>query len=118
MMIEPGAPTLGDNTNDDVTLRLRLRELLDPAFTDNPGDAQADSAQQLRQLIEFLQPIAAVLEATAQALGDFQVDDYDDDPEAWARDIADLDRLTVDHDNRLRAVLLAFDEALADHFQV
>ena len=34
MLIEPGSPVLDELEGDDVTLRLRLRELLDPAFTD------------------------------------------------------------------------------------
>ena len=32
-------------------------------------------------------------------------------------DVADLDRLTLEHDARLRAALLTFDEALANLFQ-
>lgn len=116
MLIEPGSPVLAD-AHDDVTLRLRLRELLNPPITDWPGQAHAEAAHQLRCLIAALQPVAEVLEATADALGEFPADDDGDDADGWAVDVADLDRLTYEHDANLRAALLTFDEALADRFQ-
>ena len=117
MLIEPGSPVLSESDGDDVTLRLRLRELLDPPLTDWPGQAHAEAAHQLRQLIAALQPVADALEATAEALGAFPADDDGDDAEGWAHDVADLDRLTLEHNARLRAALVTFDEALADQFQ-
>ena len=117
MLIEPGSPVLHELEGSDVTVRLRLRELLDPPITDWPGQAQAGAAHQLRQLIASLQTVADALEATAEALGEFPADDDGDDEEGWAHDVADLDRLTLEHDARLRAALLTFDEALANLFQ-
>ena len=114
MLIEPVSPVLANGDNDDVTLRLRLRELLDPPITDWPGQAQAEAARQLRQLVAALQPVTDALQAAGDALGEFPPDDDGDDAEGWAHDVADLDRLTLEHDANIRKALLTFDEALAD----
>lgn len=94
MLIEPGSPVLDELEGDDVTLRLRLRELLNPPITDWPGQAQVEAARQLRDLIAALTPIAEELEVAGGAMEMFPVDHDSDDPEAWASDIADLNRLT------------------------
>jgi hypothetical protein len=46
MLIEPGSPVL-DEGDDDVTLRLRLRDLLDPPLTDWQGQAHVEAAREL-----------------------------------------------------------------------
>lgn len=116
MLIEPGSPVL-DEGDDDVTLRLRLRELLDPPITDWPGQAQVESARQLRGLIAALAPLADVLEATGEAMESFPIDYDEDDPDTWAQDVEDFIVLRTESDARLRAALRTFDLAMDDGFQ-
>lgn len=114
MLIEPDSPALGDlSIKDGVTLRLHLRELLDPPMTDWLGQAHAEAARQIRGLVTALGSVAEVLEAAAEALGEFPADYDAVNPDSWAGDVADIDRLTVEYNERLRAALAAFDDAIA-----
>jgi len=114
-MIEPGSPVL-DEGDDDLTLQLRLRELLDPPITDWPGQGHVGAARQLRGLIDALIPIAEVLEATAEAMSDFPADDDGDDPERWAQNVAGLDLIAAEGQVALREALRSFDNAMSDGF--
>lgn len=117
MLIEPGSPVLSESDGDDVTLRLHLRELLDPPITDWPGHAHVETARQLRGLIAALVPIAEVLEAAGEAMGVLPIDDDGDDPESWAHDVEASDQIRTDSDARIRAALGAFDLAMDEGFQ-
>lgn len=118
MLIEPGSPVLAEaDGEDDVTLRLRLRELLDPPITDWPGQGHVEAGRQLRGLIAALVPIAEVLEAAGEAMGVLPIDDDGDDPESWADDIEAFDQIRTESETRIRAALGAFDLAMDDGFQ-
>lgn len=118
MLIEPGSPVLDEgDDDDDVTLTLRLRELLDPPMTDWPGQAHVEAARQLRGLIAALASVADVLEAAGEAMEMFPVDYDGDDPESWAHDVGAFERIRAESALRLRAVLSTFDLAMEDGLQ-
>ncbi len=117
MLIEPGSPVLDELEGDDVTLRLRLRELLDPPITDWPGQSHVEAARQLRGFVGALLCVVDVLEDTAEAMSEFPADDNGDDPERWAETVAAFDRMAAEREGALRDALRSFDHAMADGFE-